>query len=129
MPKLDAAPSWLKSDSVGKPIGVDEEKKIIHGYVLAQEGPFKSEGRGEFDKQSIADIVRLAADHSNGLKSRFTHPSLSEDGLGKFLGRTKNIRVDGTKARGDLHLDPTSFNTPSGNLGGYVMDLAKSDPA
>lgn len=128
MPKLDVTPKWLKADSLGKPIGVDEEKKIIHGYVVAQKGPFKSKGRGEFDGLSLSSIMKLYGEHPNGLKSRFTHPSLSDDGLGKFLGRSKMPRLDGDLVRADLHLDETSFNTPSGNIGQYVMDLAKSDP-
>jgi hypothetical protein len=79
----------------------------------------------------------------NGLKSRFTHPDLSSDGLGKFLGRAKNPRLDiirerdseGTLktneihvVRADLHIDPSSHKTPSGDIGGYIMDLAESDP-
>ena len=127
MPDLPVAPTWLKADSLGKPVGVDNEKKIIHGYVVAQKGPFKSEGRGEFDDHSLSEIVRLYGEHQNGLKARFAHPTLSDDGLGKFLGRSRNARLDGDKVRADLHLDPTSFNTPSGNLGQYVMDLAASD--
>lgn len=129
MPKLEVTPSWFKYDSLGKPIGVDEERKIIHGYVVAQKGPFKSKGRGEFDTKSLAGIMDLYGQNPEGIKSRFTHPTLSEDGLGKMLGRSKNARLDGDKIRADLHLSPTSFNTPSGNLGQYVMDLAKDDPS
>jgi hypothetical protein len=62
------------------------------------------------------------------VKSRFTHPGLSSDGLGKFLGRTTSARVDGDSVRGDLHLAESAHNTPSGDLAGYVMDLAEEDP-
>ena len=31
--------------------------------------------------------------------------------------------------RADLHLDPTAFTSPRGNLGRYVLDRAASDPA
>lgn len=127
MPPLPVTPTWLKADSLGKPVGVDAEKKIIHGYVVAQKGPFKSEGRGEFDDKSLSEIVRLYGEHPKGLKARFAHPSLSDDGIGKFLGRSRDARLDGDKVRADLHLDPTSFHTPSGDLGGYVMALAQSD--
>jgi hypothetical protein len=127
MPALPVSPTWLKADSLGKPVGVDAEKKIIHGYVVAQKGPFKSEGRGEFDDKSLSEIVRLYGEHPKGLKARFAHPSLSDDGIGKFLGRSRDARLDGDKVRADLHLDPTSFHTPSGDLGGYVMALAQSD--
>lgn len=138
--KIPKQSEWLKADAVAPSVGVDREAKVIYGYVLAQEGPFKSEGRGEFDVKGLRQIVRLAKEKPNGLKSRFAHPSLSGDGIGTFLGRAKNIRMGNVQVnrngellelnavRGDLHLDPSSFETPSGNLGEYVMTLAESDP-
>lgn len=130
---------WLKAKFSSPGVEVDRENNVIRGYVLAQEGPFKSAGRGEFDQKSLKQIVALSNKKPGGLKSRFTHPNLSEDGLGKYLGRAKNLRMDHVSqkrdgkdvllhaVRGDLHLDPTSFDTPNGNLGKYVMDLAESD--
>lgn len=119
---------WLRANVAAKPYGVDRDKKVIRGYVLAQRGPFKSQGRGEFDDDGLRMAADLINAKPNGVKSRFAHPSLSGDGIGKLLGRSKNARVEDGKLRGDLHLDPTSFNTPDGNLGQYVMDLAESDP-
>ncbi len=127
-------------------IGVDREAGIIKGVILAQEGPFKSEGRGEFDKlalESIASMVRAAP---NGLKSRLAHPDESNDGIDKFLGRFRDPWLDTITAReswgelktnqvavvrADLHLDKTALDTPVGGgkpLGIYVMDRAESDP-
>ena len=144
--QMPAEPEWLKANAKGKPIGVDREggeAGIIHGYIMAQEGPFKSEGRGEFDKDALKQIVKLTKAAPNGLKSRFAHPSLSDDGIGRLLGRVRNPRLDVISTResdgeqktdeisvvrGDLYLNPTSHETPSGNLGKYVMDLAESDP-
>jgi hypothetical protein len=119
--------AWLRAGFDGRPIGVDREKQMIRGYVVAQLGPFKTPGRGEFDRRSLEQIVKLTNAAPKGLKSRFAHPTLSSDGVGKFLGRVKNARLDGDRVRGDLHLDPSSFNTPNGNLGGYVLALAESD--
>jgi len=128
---------WLRAQLIrsAKPLGVDREAKMIRGMVMAQEGPFKSEGRGEFDAAAIRDIVRLAREKPAGLKSHFAHPTLSDDGLGKLLGRVKNVRTDtlerdGNKltiARGDLHFLDSAFETPFGNLAGYVMDLTEED--
>lgn len=146
MQSLDQAKTWLRAAVKDRVIGVDRDAKVIRGYAMAEEGPFKSEGRGEFDRQAIRKIVRMANSKPAGLKSRFAHPSLSADGIGSFLGRARNAYVDtatrevGTDengkptyqeravARADLHLDPTAFNTPNGNLGQYVLDLAESDP-
>jgi len=134
---------WLRTDARGRPVGVDREAEVIRGYVVAQEGPFKSEGRGEFDKQALREIVRLMKAAPNGLKVRFAHPSLSSDGIGRLLGRARSPRLDKistreskgelltneiTVVRADLHFDASARITPSGDLTEYVMTLAESDP-
>lgn len=147
MPKLEASPQWLRAATHGA-VGVDREKNVIRGAILAEEGTFKDR-RGVFDKQSIRRSVKLANEKQGGLKIRFTHPGLSSDGLGKFLGRGKGHRTDtvlreaGKDAngktlmqermvhRGDIHIDKTALDAPPDGgkpLGLYVMDLAESDP-
>jgi len=129
--RIPAVSRYLRASARGA-IGVDREAKIVRGYVLAQKGLFKSEGRGQFDDRSLDLIVRLAnqsPQKDRGLRSRWTHPTLSADGLGKHLGRAYNVRRDGDKVRGDLHLSETAFEgNPNGNLGQYVLDLAEEDP-
>lgn len=127
-----------------RPVGVDRENEVILGYIVAQEGPFKTPGRGEFDKQAIGSLVKLGNAHAKGLKSRFGHPTLSNDGLGAYLGRLKSFRkdfleVDDAEAEGgkrrisivraDLHFDPSAHSTPSGDLSTYLMDRIESDPS
>ena len=149
MGKLKETTDWLRASAHGATLATDGEPSVdrnagvIHGMIIAQEGPFKSEGRGEFDRKGLRAIVKLMKAAPNGLKSRFAHPSLSDDGLGKFLGRVKNPRMDtittrdseGTRkddeisvVRGDLHIDPSSRDAPDGDLGGYIMHLAESYP-
>lgn len=131
MPKLrplPAVPSQLRVQARGA-IGVDRKAKAILGYVVAQKGHFKKPGRGQFDDASLAEIVRLGNADNKGLRSRWTHPTLSADGLGKHLGRSKHYRVDGDRVRGDLYLSETAFEgNPNGNLGDYLLDLAEEDP-
>jgi hypothetical protein len=136
MPTITETSTWQKSLASGKPIGVDREKRAILGYVVAQEGPFKTQGRGEFNKKSLQMIAELMTAEKLGLKCRFTHPTLSADGLGKFLGRSINPRLDTiTKdgkqigvVRADLYFDESASKTPNGDLADYVMTLAESDP-
>lgn len=138
---MKANPDWLRASIKSSTVGVDREKNILRGYVIAQEGSFKSDGRGEFDREALAAIISLGNAKSGGLKSRFTHPDMSNDGLGKFLGRARDLRMDkATDARtgkqvaavrGDLYFDKTALDTPPEGgkpLGIYVMDLAESDP-
>lgn len=138
---MKSKPDWLRASITSKAIGVDRENNILRGYVIAQEGPFKSDGRGAFDKRSLDTLFALASAKPGGLKSRFTHPDMSNDGLGKFLGRARDpfigtaidARTGKTVAalRGNLHFDKTALDTPPEGgkpLGVYVMDLAESDP-
>lgn len=127
MPDLKAVPEWLRAMAAGRPVGVDRENKTLRGYVVAQRGDFK-DGRGHFNDESLGLIIALTNQNPAGLKSRFSHPTLSADGLGTFLGRSQNAFLDGDRVRADLKLDPTSFKTPNGDLGSYVLDLAESDP-
>jgi hypothetical protein len=129
---LPVEPEQLRAQSSNQAIGVDREQQVIKGYVVAELGAFKSEGRGEFTVESLKEIVRLGNKKAGGLKSRFTHPNLSNDGLGKHLGRSKNFVLadNDTKVRADLFMNPTAMREPpSGGrpLGDYVMQLAETD--
>ena len=145
MPLITETTSWLRAGGVmHNGVGVDRDRQVLRGYVMAQQGPFKTQGRGEFDESALRKIVALAnKNHPNGLKCRLSHPTLSSDGLGKFLGRVKHPRMDSVRVmrdgkpqlmsavRGDLHLDKTAMDEPVGGgkpIGEYVMDLAESDP-
>lgn len=109
--------------------GVDRENKQLLGFIVAEAGPFKSK-RGEFSKEGLTSIVNVGNSHRLGLKSRFTHPGLSSDGLGTHLGRATKFRLtdNDTKVRADLQFADVAFKGPKGDLAGYVMDLAETDP-
>lgn len=77
--------------------------------------------------QQTADAIN--APGGLGIKSRFTHPSLSGDGFGKLLGRCFDAVVEGDRVLADLHFLESSHDTPDGDLAGYVMKLATEDPA
>jgi hypothetical protein len=128
---------WLRAGAQGRPVGVDRKTNVIHGFVVAQLGDFKDQGRGTFTDASLGKILELMRAEREGLKSRFSHPTLSSDGLGKFLGRAKDPFLGEATTpsgetvaavRADLHLSESAFKTPAGNLADYVMTLAESDP-
>lgn len=110
--------------------GVDRGTATIAGAAIMQAGVVK-DGRFEVDAKTLKQLVTLGNHGKLGVKVRFGHPSMSDDALGTFLGRAKNFRLDteGGLARGDIFFDDSSFRTPSGDLGGYVLDLAKNDPS
>lgn len=129
---MPASPVQLSVEFLApKPQRVDREKGVIYGGVCALAGVFKDR-RGQFVERSLSMIREQMAAAPRGLRSRFTHPGLSADGLGKFLGRWHNPHLGEYEGkpcvRADLHISPTSRDTPSGDLGGYVLRLAEEDP-
>jgi hypothetical protein len=84
--------------------------------------------RLEFDEVSLWQLQQLGSSKSTGVKSRFTHPDWFHDGMGKYLGRFKNFRVEGSKLAADLQISKTAHNSPHGDIGHYVLDLAIEDP-
>ncbi len=108
-------------------IRVNREKEVITGFAVVTKGVTHDE-RGEFDELALDTVVELGNKSKMGVKSRFGHPNMSNTALGTFLGRAKNFRRDGEIVRADLHIDSTAHETPDGDLAGYVMSLAESDP-
>jgi len=82
-----------------------------------------------FDEVSLSQLQILGSSKASGIKSRFTHPDWFHDGLGKYLGRVRNFRVDGKKLIGDLLISKSAHSSPAGDIGQYVLDLAREDPA
>lgn len=76
--------------------------------------------------QQTAEALQAAGDA--GIKSRFTHPGMSSDGLGRHLGRITFSRLEADRVIGDLHFAKSAHNTPDGNLAEYVSTLVQEDP-
>jgi hypothetical protein len=107
---------------------VDTAAGIIHACSVAVAG----EAAGHqliFDNKTLLQLLDIGNRRQGGIKSRFTHPGLSDDGLGKFLGRMRNFALVGDRLVGDLHLSNSSANTPNGNLRDYILGLAAEDAA
>jgi hypothetical protein len=112
------------------PAKVDRKANIIFGANLMQVGDLNDGDARPWtvDAETLSQAQQFMSRGNNGSKARFTHPNMSSDGMGSYLGRWKNVRVDGGTLRGDLHIADAAFKSPQGDLGTYVMDLAESDP-
>lgn len=81
------------------------------------------------DKEFLSETASAINDAGErGIKSRFTHPDMSGDGLGRFLGRVKGGRVVGNQIFADLHISELAHATPEGNLAEFVMSMAEKEP-
>lgn len=104
---------------------------LIQGLAIVTRGEALGHGYwldSEFVSQTEAQLVSESSAGKKGLKSRFTHPDASSDGMGKQLGRVRYGKRDGDILRGNLHFLQTAHQTPDGDLAGYVMQLAAEDP-
>ncbi|QEF98157.1 hypothetical protein Mal15_22050 [Stieleria maiorica] len=135
--EITKSPHMFRAGTVAsdKQVGVDRKSNVIRGYAVAEEGRTKTPGRGEFDLESLETLKKLGNADPRGVRIRFQHPSMSDDGLGKFMGRAKNFRIDKREGRhilrADAHIDKTAMEPgPDGSKarGAYLMDLAESDP-
>lgn len=110
------------------PEGGDRAAGLITGYSVTTRG--EALGHGLWcDDVFLAQVNdALTAAGEAGVKSRFTHPGLSADGLGKFLGNTKNPTLKAGQVVADLHFSKSAHNTPDGDLAAHVMDMAENDP-
>lgn len=107
--------------------GGDNRAGLIRGMAVVTRG--EALGHGHWcDAEFLKSVAAAMQESESGVKARFTHPDLSGDGLGKFLGRAKGGEIDGDVVRGDLHFSKTAHETPDGDLAEYVMDLAEEDP-
>ncbi len=73
----------------------------------------------------VADAINAL---SQGVKSRFTHPGISSDGLGRHTGRVMDAKFEGDRVLADQHFAASAHDTPNGDLAGYLLNLAADDP-
>ena len=113
-----------------KPDRVDRENNIIYGAKLMQKGPLRDGDSREWivDDKTLLQVMDFGSRYNKGAKARFTHPSLSSDGLGSYVGRWQSLRREGDAVVGDLHIADVAFESPKGDLGSYILDLAEQDP-
>lgn len=131
----DHAPKYVRfdratiSDAVAPDIddvGGDYESGVIRNVAVITRG--EALGHGMWVDQTMLEQVQvLGNENAEGVKARFTHPTMSSDGLGRALGRVKNFKKWGDKVIADLHFFESAHNTPEGDLAEYVMLLAGED--
>ena len=107
---------------------VDKEKGVIYGAKIIELGRVNDSRPWHVDDETLSQVESMINAPNKGLKARWTHPNMCDDGLGKYLGRWQNARIEGDSVVADLHLAKSAFDSPVGDLGSYVLQLATEDP-
>jgi hypothetical protein len=110
---------------------VDRVRNVISGVSVIQVGPL-NEGDSRpwlIDATTAKQVVSMGNASPKGLKARWTHPGMSNDGLGSFLGRWKKFRMaeDGATVLADLHVSRLAMKGEN-SRGEYVLDMAELEP-
>jgi len=130
---LDRAPEYFRgpvargiAEGAVERDGGKDKAGLIRGLAVLTRGEVS--GHNLWADSMLLEQTAAAIEKARyGIKARFTHPSLSGDGLGKFLGRVRDARVEDDVVRADLHFSQTAHDTPDGDLADYVMSLAEKD--
>ena len=116
----------LAEDSKIETDGGEYGAGLIPGFAVITRG--EALGHGMWIDEVFVGQVSEALSKGS-VKSRYTHPGMSSDGLGKGLGRVHfQESKEKDVVRGDLHFYKSSRKAPDGDLGGHVISLAEEDP-
>ncbi|MFY0628701.1 MAG: hypothetical protein JXR07_20580 [Reichenbachiella sp.] len=124
---------WQKSSRIdfSSTEKVDEDNGILYGVTLCQVGEAKGHGL-HLEQEFVDDCAAYGAKHHAklGMKSRFGHPSMSNETLGTEMGRFKEFRVEGEQLKADLHLLESSNLSPTQpGMKDWMLSMASEDPA
>lgn len=120
--------SLLMLEAVANNSRVDREEKVIRGAAVIRKGKVNDSRAWQITDKTLNQIVELGNAKTGGIKARFDHPSKTRSAMGAYLGAWKNFYRDGDTVRADLHISNAAFNTPNGDIGSYVLDLADEAP-
>lgn len=129
-PPVDFMLRTLDSTTVGR---VDSDKRKIYGVAVIQLGTSNDSRQLRFDAETLNRIIEIGNGGTKNLKARWSHPNLSSDGLGKYLGRWSNFRMsdDGSTVLADLQLSDIAFRSVDAKLGmsrgEWVLEMAQND--
>ena len=96
---------------------IDAKQGIIRGVSLITEGPALGHGV-MVDAKTLEQVKAAAEQYDGGLKVKLDHNS----GAGDIVGFIDNLRIDGPKLLGDLHLLENSPHRA------YILEIASKIP-
>ena len=96
---------------------VDAATGTIRGVSLITEGPALGHGV-QVDRTTLEQVKIAAEQYEGGLKVKLDHNS----GAGDIVGFIDNLRIEGAKLLGDLHLLENSPHR------GYILEIAQKIP-
>jgi hypothetical protein len=96
---------------------IDAQAGVIRGVSLITEGPALGHGV-MVDSKTLQQVKTAAEAYDGGLKVKLDHNS----GAGDIVGFIDNLRIDGPKLLGDLHLLENSPHRA------YILEIASKIP-
>jgi len=108
------------------------EGRKLRGVIVARKGEMIGHQQWADEKflSDLCDLGNALAARVGGVKSRFGHPSLLNDALGKVVGSFRNYGRDGELVRADWTGDPAAKLSPvfTKDPVPYILALARETP-
>lgn len=108
---------------------IDRDNLRVYGSVAALAN-VEALGHGLWsDQKTILTLAALGNQSRYGIRMRFGHPGMSENAMGKKVGRAFNFRVEGDKLLHDIRLFAAADESPVLNKPvSYILDMAEQHP-
>lgn len=129
-------PKAFQAKAANANMNIDTQNGIIKNVVLCQVGEAKGHGV-HLEHRFLETVVTTGNARyeknnlsKQGLKMRFGHPSMCSDAVGTGVGYARNLKVDGDRAIGDIHLSKTANKSPNlkNKTYEYLLEMAEKDP-
>lgn len=123
--RLNAPVTSLNNDA----LRIDRDNLRVFGSVAALAN-VEALGHGLWsDHQTLHTLAALGNQSRYGIRMRFGHPGMSENAMGKKVGRAFNFRVEGDKLLHDIRLFAAADDSPVLNKPvSYILDMAEQHP-
>ena len=109
---------------------INREKLTIFGVNAMTAGVEALGHRMATDQRTLEMMASLAAAKGKPIRARFGHPGISEQSMGKQIGRTSNYRVAGNQLLYDLELLEVARTSPAFAQDPieYILQMAHKHP-
>lgn len=120
--RLSAAVGLAAND-----ITVDAAAGIIRGVSIMSVGPATGHGF-DIDAATLDTLITAFNALDDPPRAHFTHGDWDTDPAEIVVGRAHNLRRDGDRVRGDMHVAQYANLSPRGKLRDFLLAVAAEDP-
>jgi hypothetical protein len=109
---------------------IDRKNLVIRNAVAMTSG-IEASGHGVMaDGKTLMMMLALSQQKSRGIPQFFGHTGISENGMGRKIGKAMNFRIEGNTLRHDIQYFKPATQSPvfNENVLDYIFDMVAQHP-